>query len=153
MRAPTFVRSMTRTEFVPPGIDGPRTEQVVVLSVSKLIHAWKQAADYLRPYEGVAGKYAALIIAVENGRPWEMPHLHTLTGDVQDMIFGDGRHKTALCRDLGLQSVPVLVPSSQVALFSAALGAHEKDAATWNQDVHGSWYLPSIAAFISQFTA
>jgi hypothetical protein len=45
-------------------------------------------------------------------------------GDFYTVIFGDGRHRFAAMRDMGVPAVPVLVPNDQVELFKQRYGVY-----------------------------
>ena len=103
-----------------PG-DGYRT---VLADVSKLDASLaKDQGMYVgRGGEGgVKGRYGRFQEYLQSGAPVEQPRMSI--GPYGEAVVGNGRHRFAVLRDQGLQTMPISVPEEDVDEFRAKFGA------------------------------
>lgn len=103
---------------------GKEGTTVVDLDLAKLEAMWSKKKDY---YVGAKGscvgdpkRWQAIKDVVDAGRSLEMPVLFTANGKASSFQFVDGRHRTAVARDIGEKRASFVVPLLQAALFTNA---------------------------------
>lgn len=97
---------------------------VVNLDLQKLEAAWSKKPDYyvgkMGTCAGSSEKWEAIYRAIQYGSSLDMPILYTSNGNASSFQFVDGRHRTAVARDIGETRAPFVVPSGQSQAFITA---------------------------------
>lgn len=107
-----------------PSPIGPCPTTPVQLDLAKLDAVWsKQAFSYVSVCGGANGnhaRYKSIKVQVASGSPVDMPILYCANGNPANFQFVDGRHRTAVARDLGEAKASFVVPTAQAPQFRAA---------------------------------
>jgi hypothetical protein len=109
------------------GWEDHQPDAVVWISIVALDMAWKISDDYV----GAAGsgslhddRYAKVGGWIAGAVVVDVPVVCVDENEVP--CFTDGRHRFALLRDHGLESLPIQVPSDQADFFESRFGAIER---------------------------
>ncbi|MEK6789269.1 MAG: hypothetical protein AABY68_10000 [Pseudomonadota bacterium] len=126
-----WVEDPQARSLLPPHPERPFEDvetQCIKLSLTKLDLVWArdifsyidrdgQSHGAMKPW-----KLETLKEGVADEAELPMPTIYTNTGDPADFQFAQGRHRTALARDLGETHAMFTVRTDQVEIFLAAFG-------------------------------
>ena len=116
--SPTNPHKMIQDPF------GKQGTTVVDLDLAKLEAIWSTKKDFYVGENGSGAgdkeRWRAIKGFVDAGERLEMPVLFTANGKASSFQFVDGRHRTAVARDIGEKRAMFIVPSPQAALFTSA---------------------------------
>lgn len=100
------------------------SHKTVNVDLKKLDDAWKKSSYYLpskgKGHSEVGGRREAFERFLDKGEDIESP---LVTIDDDGLVdFDDGRHRFAVLRDMGVESIPVNVPKDQAEIFRKKFG-------------------------------
>lgn len=111
--------------MIPLGVFGPEAVSMIELNLSKLDSDWKNDQfDYVgqgKP-ERDESKIEYYQCAFVNKSTVDAPILYFPNVQSPLLTFVDGRHRTIVCLENGVKSIPFVVPAEQAELFLSKYG-------------------------------
>ena len=98
------------------------TDEVVDVNLAKFDQAWSQDIGYIGKggVGGIKDRYKEFLKFLKQGHEIEMPEVSLSDNNIP--VFTNGRHRTAVFRDLGFTEIPMAVPADQTERFIKLFG-------------------------------